>query len=545
VVRAPQAVLALVAVTAIAIAVGESSAHGRESTRARAPGAPNIVVLMTDDETVEDMAVMPRTRQVLGEHGVTFAHNYVSYPVCCPSRATFFSGQYAHNHHVMGLYPPTGGYIRFDRWNSLPVWLQRAGYVTDHIGKYLNGYGTQVKAGVPPGWTEWHGAIDGSTYRMWGYTLDDNGHPHTYGSPFVEDPRLYQTDVYRRMAVDFIKRRSRSGHPFFLSVAFLAPHHEMKSVRDVTGKLVRAAPRYAGALGDESLDNSRAFDEGNLTDKPAFLRRQRTLLSVDDAVVAIVRALRGTGELRNTYIVFTSDNGYMQGEHDVPSGKMLPYDPSTQVPLIVRGPGIPQGRVSKELVGNVDLSPTILAATHARAGLPQDGRSLLPFARHPDWRTRRPLLHETGGLRFVPVRDQDQDGEPAVRRILSYRAVRTNRWLYVEYRAGGRELYDLSRDPNELHSHAYEPRYASVERTLHRVLKRLARCRGASCRRWAPPAAATGPGAAAGALASGAHLAAAHAAPASAAHLAAARAAPASAAHLAAARAAAASAAHG
>ncbi|MEA2417845.1 MAG: N-acetylglucosamine-6-sulfatase [Thermoleophilaceae bacterium] len=503
---------ALVALVAAAFAVWESAADGRDASAAAVPQSrPNVVVLMTDDQTVEDMDVMPRTRALLGAQGVTFAHNYVSYPVCCPSRATFFSGQYAHNHHVMGLYPPTGGYIRFDRWNSLPVWLQRAGYTTAHIGKYMNGYGTQVQADVPPGWSEWHGAIDGSTYRMWGYTLDDNGHRHTYGSPFVEDPRLYQTDVYRHKAVDFIRRRAPSKRPFFLSVAFLAPHHEMKPIRDVTGKLVRPAPRYASALRDESLDTTRAFDERNVTDKPAFLRRgplsvsvmdriaehfrqrQRTLLSVDDAVVAIVKALRESGELDNTYIVFTSDNGYMQGEHDVPSGKMLPYDPSTQVPLIVRGPGIPHGRVSKELVGNVDLSPTILQAARAPAGLTQDGRSLLPFARHPDWRTRRAFLHETGGERYVPVRDQDQDGEPAVRRILSYRAVRTNRWLYVEYRAGGRELYDLSRDPNELHSHAYEPGYAPVGRVLHRLLMRLEHCTGADCRRWAPPAAEHGP----------------------------------------------------
>ena len=261
---APGASFALVALAAVAAVVVVSVAHGHGPATATAAatrqGPPNIVVLMTDDETVEDMAVMPRTRALLGKRGVTFAHNYVSYPVCCPSRATFFSGQYAHNHHVMGLYPPTGGYIRFDRWNSLPVWLQHAGYTTAHIGKYMNGYGTQVKADVPPGWTEWHGAIDGSTYRMWGYTLDDNGHRHTYGSPFVEDPRLYQTDVYRRKAVDFIKRRAHSKRPFFLSVAFLAPHHEMKSVRDVTGKLVRPAPRYRDALRDESLDNGARPD---------------------------------------------------------------------------------------------------------------------------------------------------------------------------------------------------------------------------------------------------------------------------------------------
>ena len=465
---------------------------------------PNVVVLMTDDETVEDMDVMPRTRELLGSNGVTFARSYVSYPVCCPSRATYLTGQYAHNHGVMGLYPPTGGYGRFDRWNSLPVWLEHAGYATAHIGKYLNGYGSQVPADVPPGWTDWHGAIDGSTYRMWGYTLNENGRRHTYGSPFVENPRLYQTDVYREKAVRFIRRRAPSQRPFFLSVAFLAPHHESASIRRFTGRLVRPAPRDEGALGARPFETSRAFDEGNVTDKPRFLRRsplqlgamdriaehsrerQRSLLAVDDAVEAIVDALREEGELDDTYILFTSDNGYMQGEHDVPSGKMLPYDPSTRVPLLIRGPGIPHGDVSGELVGNIDLAPTILEAAGARAGKPVDGRSLLRFARHPRLSTRRPFLHETGGLRFIPVRDQDQDGTPAVRRILSYRAVRTERWLYIEYRGGARELYDLARDPSELHSHYPDPRYARVRRVLRALLHRLERCRGASCRRPAP-----------------------------------------------------------
>ena len=506
-------VLALVSAVAVAMSM-QTVARGSAEPGGGVIGQssrPNVVVLMTDDETVQDMAVMPRTRALLGAHGVTFARSYVSYPVCCPSRATFFSGQYAHNHRVMGLYPPTGGYARFNRWNSLPVWLERAGYVTAHIGKYLNGYGTQIPADVPPGWTEWHGAVDGSTYRMWGYTLNENGRRRTYGSPFAQDPRLYQTDVYSGKAVDFIKRRASGRRPFFLSVAFLAPHHESASIRAVTGKLVRPAPRDARSLANLSLEPTRAFDEADMTDKPPFLRRtplrlramdriaehfrqrQRSLLAVDDAVQAIVDALREQGELRNTYILFTSDNGYMQGEHDVPSGKMLPYDPSTQVPLLLRGPGIPSGQVSDELVGNVDVAPTIVQIAGARAGLPLDGRSLLPFARSPARRTRRPLLHETGGLRYVPVRDQDQDGAPAVRRLLSYRAVRTNRWLYVEYRDGARELYDLARDPNELHSHYPDPAYGPVRRTLHRVLERLADCRAAACRKPAPPAANSGP----------------------------------------------------
>ena len=142
--------------------------------------------------------------------------------------------------------------------------------------------------------------------------------------------------------------------------------------------------------------------------------------------------------------------------------------------------------MSRELVGNIDLAPTILEAARARPGKVIDGRSLLRFARHPRLRSRRPFLHETGGLRFIPVRDQDQDGTPAVRRILSYQAVRTGRWLFIEYDGGGRELYDLARDPSELHSHFPDPRYARVRRVLRALLHRLETCRGATCRRPAP-----------------------------------------------------------
>jgi N-acetylglucosamine-6-sulfatase len=469
---------------------------------ARAADRPNVVVLMTDDQTVEDLDAMPRTRALLGGHGVSFDRSYVSYPVCCPSRATYLSGQYAHNHGVLGLYPPTGGYSRFDHSNALPVWLERTGYATAHIGKYMNGYRMRVAGGVPPGWTEWYGAVDGSTYLMWGYTLNENGVGHTYGTPFGQDPRLYQTDVYRDKAVDFIERRAPSARPFFLSVAFLAPHHESFAVRRLTGRFVRPAPRHAGRLADERLPWSPAFAERDLGDKPFFVRRarplgvaaderiaarfrqrQESLLAVDDAVAAIVKTLRRVGELDDTYVIFTSDNGFMQGEHGVPIGKLLPYEPSTRVPLLVRGPGLPAGRVARALVGNVDLAPTILDVTGATPGRVLDGESLIPFALHPRRLSRRPLLHETGGHRVVRVRDQDASGGRAVKPVLGYRALRSNRWLYVEYRNGSKELYDLRRDPYELHSLHTAPRYAALRGLLRRELQRLDGCSGAECRR--------------------------------------------------------------
>jgi N-acetylglucosamine-6-sulfatase len=503
--------LALAMLTAVAALVTVATVGGPTPVQTAhavpvIPKRPNVVMLMTDDQTVDDMRVMPNTRRLIGGQGVTFSKSYVSYPVCCPSRATYLSGQYAHNHGVLGLYPPRGGYGRFDRWNSLPVWMQDDGYVTDHIGKYMNGYGSQVPDDVPPGWTEWHGAVDMSTYEMWGYTLNDNGHRHTYGSPFDENPRLYQANVYRDKAVDFIDRRAPSRRPFFLSVAFLAPHHEIPEIRHGTGHLVRAAPGDQGTLADEPLPASPAFGERDLSDKPAFVRkhgpmtdeevqyiaqrhedRQESLLAVDRAVAAIVAALRRTGDLDDTYILFTSDNGYMQGEHDVASGKVVAYDPSTQVPLLLRGPGIPHGRVSDELVGNIDLAPTIVDIGHATAGKQMDGRSLLPYARDPALRSQRPLLHETAGPGYTPIRDHDAGEVQPVQPVLSYRAVRTDRWLWIEYSGGPRELYDLKRDPYELQSLHTDPAYRPVMAALHRTLHRLVHCRGASCRANAPP----------------------------------------------------------
>jgi N-acetylglucosamine-6-sulfatase len=472
-------------------------AHGKS------PSRPNIVVVMTDDQTVADLRDMPRTRRLVERRGVRFDRSYVSYPVCCPSRATFQTGQYAHNHGVMGLYAPTGGYGRLDKHNTLPVWLERAGYYTTHLGKFLNGYGDQEPADVPPGWSEWHATVDYSTYRMWGYRLNDNGRIRTYGRPFRQDPRLYQTDVLTRKALRAMKNAGR--RPFFVSLNYLAPHHEDRRVQRRTGKSVRPAPRHARAYASASIRRTPSFNESDMSDKPRYLRRhtrpltrrhiaritrtQRSrraaLLAVDDGIGRIVSALRRRGQLGNTYVVVTSDNGYMQGEHRVRSGKLLPYEPSTRVPLLISGPGLPRGRRSSELVANVDLAPTLVAIAGARAGRVMDGRSLLPFAGNPGRRTRRAILHETGGALHAGPRAQDEAANraQALKTVLTYQGIRTRRWLYVRYRDGSRELYDMRRDPNQLNSLHANPRYRRTMGKLGRQLRRLAHCRGAGCRR--------------------------------------------------------------
>jgi N-acetylglucosamine-6-sulfatase len=506
--------LAAIAVAVAFLVAGAAAlAEGRAGAgepAAAAAGKPNIVVLMTDDQTVRDLAVMPGTRRAIGQAGVTFTRDYASYPLCCPSRATLLTGRYAHNHGVRANKPPNGGYGKLDKANTLPVWLQRAGYATTHIGKYLNGYGRDVAADVPPGWTEWHGSVDGSTYLMWGYTLNENGTLHTYGQRTVEDPALYQTDVYRQKAVDFIRRRAGRASPFYLSVAFLAPHAEAGQRRREVS--VRSAPRHRGRFASKPLPRPASFDEADVSDKPSFLRatprltaqqirritrnyraRQEALLAVDQAVEAIVGALRDTGSLQRTYVIFTSDNGFFHGEHRVPQGKYLVHEASSHLPLILRGPGIAGGGRSAELVSNVDLAPTIVAASGAHPTKAMDGRSLLPFARDPGRRSTRPVLHE--GLAPSGAGDNDQDGTEPVpsatgSALPGYTAIRTPRFLYVEYfTSRDRELYDLAKDPDELRSLHRDPRYARTRTALGRELARLRRCAGAACRaaRPAPP----------------------------------------------------------
>jgi N-acetylglucosamine-6-sulfatase len=488
------------AVVVAALGLALLGAAGASAQTAR----PNVVVIMTDDQTVSDMIAMPLTRRAFVGRGVDFANSTVSYPVCCPSRASYLTGRYAHNHGVMGLYLPTGGYGRFNDQDALPVWLQRAGYRTAHIGKYMNGYGSDRPAIVPPGWTDWYGAVDPTTYRMWNYTLNENGRQVTYGGPTDEDPASYQTDVLRDRALEVIRRDSHSGQPFFLSLAFLAPHYEEAGVRARTGVTVRSAPRHRGRFAALPLPRVRGFNERDRSDKPGFMRRfkaldgtaigritaefrarRESLLAVDEAVAAIVRELTAQGVLSNTYLLFTSDNGYLQGEHAVPSGKMLPYDPSTRVPLMIRGPGIRGRRISREPVSNVDLAPTILqiAGASARGGAPVDGRSLLKFAKQPRLRSQRLVLHETGGLRATSLQPEESgDGPIPVRPVRTYRAVRNDRWLYVVYRSGERELYDLERDPHQLRSRHRDSRYAATRRALQIELDRLATCRGRACR---------------------------------------------------------------
>jgi N-acetylglucosamine-6-sulfatase len=481
-----------------------------------ASSKPNIIMFTTDDQTVRDLAAMPKTQALLGAQGANFLHSYVSMSLCCPSRITVQTGEYAHNHHVMGNTPPQGGYGVFNDKNDLPVWLQRAGYRTIHIGKMPNGFGTETnETYVPPGWGPFNGGAGrGEFYAFikpasayFGFDLDENGVLSQY------PPDAYQTDVYADLAVDRIDAHftNHANDPLYMQVQFFAPHDPADP-----------APRHVGAFATTPLPIDKSFNEKNVKDKPGWIRkisrfgpgliakiqtryqhRLETLLSVDDAVERIVNELNDKGALANTYIIFTSDNGFMQGQHRLHQGKFAPYEPSIQVPLLMRGPGIPPGAQPRALVWNGDITATILKIADAQADLTQDGRSLLPYARDPNLRSTRPILIETGppGATNEPgtpvsaasgrrahfgtyVKNLDQDRTAQIARAIvapRYRAIRTGRYLLVKYSDGSRELYDLKSDPLELKSKYKDSRYFPVRKYLLKKLKGLVLCEGAAC----------------------------------------------------------------
>jgi N-acetylglucosamine-6-sulfatase len=465
----------VLSLTVLALALAATSAPAQAAQ-------PNVVVVMTDDQTVESMRVMPIVKAQLADEGATFTRSFATFPLCCPSRATFLTGQYAHNHGVRSNALPTGGFLKLDSTNTLPVWLQRAGYRTGHVGKYLNGYGSRNPRFVPPGWSEWYGSPDPlGTYSFYGYTLNENGQLVKYGN----NPGSYQTDVYAAKAMDFVRRNAPFG-PFFLSVAFLAPHSGGPKESDDPPNLLTPvpAPRHRNRFAREPLPTPPSFNEADVSDKPVGIRssgslgpariaaitenyRQRleSLIAVDDAVGALVQTLRETGELDNTLIVFTSDNGFFHGEQRIPDGKLRVYEPSIKVPLIMRGPGVPRGAQVGNLVANIDTAPTILDAANAPAGRQMDGRSLFPLLADSRLEWGRDILLETAGHGRNP-----------------YAAIRTRRFLYAEYGHGDRELYNLADDPYELTSLHGDGSHSTVRGLAAGRLSSLRSCAGKSCR---------------------------------------------------------------
>jgi arylsulfatase A-like enzyme len=446
----------------------------RESS---APNRPNIILIVTDDQEVSSLTSMPNVQSLLQAQGTTFSRFFVSMAACCPSRASILRGQYAHNHGVLSNVGEQGGFKQFydsgREDSTIATWLQSADYRTALLGKYLNEYPEGAASSyVPPGWDEWS-----SSRGYFDYQMVEDGEVRSYG----KSPEDYSTDVLSRKATDFVRRSAAENRPFFLYLAPFAPHAAEPEQGGQTLSQPIPAPRHAEAFADARAPRPPSFDEADVTDKPYGIRnlprltpnqiaqidelyrqRLRTLLAVDEMVASLIDALRETRTLEHTYVIFTSDNGHFLGEHRRPDGKGLPYEEAIRVPFVVRGPGVTAARVEDRLALNVDLAPTL--AELAGVDVPDfvDGRSLAPLLLgEPPNSWRRSFLVEGQNLRFLGLRSEDL--------------------LYVEYRSGERELYDLRSDPYQLESLALVSDPAALAK-LSAQLASIASCAAATCR---------------------------------------------------------------
>src|SRR5215212_8517512 len=377
--------LALFLLFTVGYSGSEASASGtsqEEKTESPAD-QPNIIFVLTDDLNYASIEQMPEISSLMSEEGLTFEQAFVSHPVCCPSRATILTGLYSHNHNVISNNYPSGGFQKFvdegHEENSIAVGLQQTGYQTAFFGKYLNQYPAGDPTHIPPGWDEWYGKLNGQ--RLYDYDVNENGEVVSYGSE-TED---FFTDVLSRQATDFVRRTAPEDQPFFAYVAPTAPHGP-----------ATPAERHEGAFAEEEVPRPPSYDEEDVSDKPSpvsgaeriseeetsniddyYRQRLESMLAVDEMVGSLVDELEAAGELDNTYLFFTSDNGWFGGEHRIRSGKNRPYEESARVPLFLRGPGVAAGVKTEKLTLNTDFIPTF--AELAGATFPADGRSLVPL----------------------------------------------------------------------------------------------------------------------------------------------------------------------
>jgi N-acetylglucosamine-6-sulfatase len=504
-----------------ALAVCFPSAEGKQPAQKQEPKPPNVILILTDDLTVNDLnrntlQNLPNLKSLLIDEGTTFDNAFVTNSLCCPSRATILRGQYTHNHQILSNEPPLGGFEKFRMLghenSTMATWVKEQGYRTAFFGKYLNGYDDTY---IPPGWDEWYAA----TGNYLSHTFNENGHIVDY------DPEsYYETDVISEKATDYIRRTAGADPPFYTAdrpflmwIGTKAPHQP-----------ATPAPRDENAYPDVSLPRPPDFDEKDVSDKPDWLsdnpplsreqkkymeelhrKRLQSMLAVDDMIGDLVKALHDSGELSNTYIFFTSDNGFHLGAHRLGAGKWTPYEEDIRVPLVVRGPGVPEGRTLHHMVLNNDLAPTFADLAGARAPAFVDGRSLVPLLTDDPtplqyWRQRFVIesIAERSGVPRPPFINESTvapllTGDPlpknwrrtsAASAQLSeqwgrpwLKALRTNNYLYVEYKTGEHELYDLRKDPYELYNE-YASAPPELTERLEAQLDALRQCVAAECR---------------------------------------------------------------
>jgi arylsulfatase A-like enzyme len=466
---------------------GPGWVNGPPSLRQGGPAsAPNIVFVLTDDLTWNLLRFMPHVR-ALQRDGVTFSHYFVTDSLCCPSRASIFTGEFPHDHGVLDNKGANGGVEAFlanhDEDRTYAAALRSHGYQVGLFGKFLNLYDPRQtylrqRPYVPPGWSAWD-VPDIHGYGEFDYTLAVGRRLGEYGN----HPADYLTSVLGAKSRAFIRACVRANRPFLAQVSTFSPHMPyVPAPRDAErfpalraprgpsfGHAVSNAPKWLAKIPPLTTQAEKRFDD-------IYRLRAQDVLSVDRMVGRLRAEVSSLGVADNTYFVFSSDNGLHLGEHDLRQGKGTAFDTDIRVPLVVAGPGVAAGSVVSQLAENIDLAPTFETLAGVAPPATVDGRSLVPQlhgAVAGAWRSTI-LIEHLGPTDDAPDPDQPVHwggNSP------SYEAIRTSRYLYVEYVDGEREFYDLSTDPYELENR-YSTMPTSLRRRLHAIVGLLSTCKG-------------------------------------------------------------------
>lgn len=447
------------------------------ATLAASKKHPNIVFVLADDYAMNLVDHMPALQRLQAD-GRTMADHYVVDSLCCPSRSSIFTGRYPHDTGVFTNAGTDGGIAAFhtygDQQKCFAVPMHRAGYRTAFMGKYLNGYIPQTM-GPEPGWDEWD-VGGGGGYAEFGYTLNEDGRLVHYGHA----PNDYMVDVLSRKAAGFIRQTAATKQPFMLEVATYAPHDPYVPPPRYAGTM-KDVPYPRTAAWDATVQNAPSWLRGHVPLRPAekatiakdWERRLEADRAVDDLIANVRRSVAEAGITKDTYIVFSSDNGLHMGEYRLTPGKETAFDTDIHVPLVVAGPGVPAGTTSDALTSSIDLGPTFLDVSGVGTDPAEDGTSLAAVwhGRDPtDWQQGVLIEHHhRQGVPSDPDRQNRRNADPP-----AYEAVRTRDAVYVRYQDGEQEYYDTRTDPDELDNLAPK----GVPDRMKRMLAALQACKG-------------------------------------------------------------------